>query len=87
PLSAQHIVNQYSQEELTRIFRAYGELERPAAWSFKIVRAREDQAIQTTTELVDCLKPMLKRGRENKDLARVFQALRIEVKSWVVAVP
>lgn len=78
-LNAGKIVNQYSQDDLKRILRAYGELDRPGAYASRIVRAREDKPVETTTDLVDCLKPMLKRGRENKDLAKVFQALRIEV--------
>jgi len=78
-LSASEIVNQYSHKELIRIFKTYGEIDRPATWSARIIKAREEKQIQTTSNLVDCLKPLLKRGREHKDLARVFQALRIEV--------
>lgn len=78
-LTAGEIVNQYSQENLAGILRKYGEINRPGAWSARIIRARDEKPLETTTELVDCLKPMLKRGREHKDLARVFQALRIEV--------
>lgn len=79
PLSARKIVNTYSHKELTRVIREYGEINRPAAWSAKIVKAREEKQIHTTNDLVGCLKPLLKRGKENKDLARIFQALRIEV--------
>ncbi|MCK5820949.1 MAG: 16S rRNA (cytosine(1402)-N(4))-methyltransferase RsmH [Bacteroidales bacterium] len=79
PISAHEIVNAYSHEELTRVIKDYGEINRPAAWSAKIIKARETKQIMTTTDLVNSLKPLLKRGRENKDLARIFQALRIEV--------
>lgn len=81
PLSARNIVNSYSHKELTRVIKDYGEINRPAAWSAKIIKAREEKQIHTTNDLVGCLKPLLKRGKENKDLARIFQALRIEVNS------
>jgi len=79
PLSARDIVNTYSHDELTKVIREYGEINRPAAWSARIIKERESKQILSTTDLVNCLKPMLKQGRENKDLARIFQALRIEV--------
>ncbi|MEA1877855.1 MAG: 16S rRNA (cytosine(1402)-N(4))-methyltransferase RsmH [Bacteroidota bacterium] len=81
PLSARVIVNTYSHKELTRVIRDYGEINRPTVWSSKIIKAREEKQIHTTNDLVGCLKPLLKRGKENKDLARIFQALRIEVNS------
>lgn len=82
-LSAKEIVNEYSQEELTRVFKTYGELDRPGAWAARILRTRSEQVIETTTQLVDCLQGMLQRGKENKDLARIFQALRIEVNQEI----
>jgi 16S rRNA (cytosine1402-N4)-methyltransferase len=78
-LTAERIVNEYSREEMIRIFRAYGELDRPDRWASQVIKARETQGLRTTFELVSCLEPMLKKGRENKDLAKIFQALRIEV--------
>ena len=79
PLMAQDIVSQYSQDELFRIFRDYGELDRPGVWATRVVKSREEQEIRSTSDLVECFRPLLKRGRENKELAKLFQALRIEV--------
>ena len=81
--TAKDIVNNYSKEELNRIFKTYGELERPGAFVGRILRYREEAKIETTGELVSCLNPLLKRGKENKDLARVFQALRLEVNQEI----
>lgn len=78
-LTAQKVVNEYSREELIRILRSYGELNRAGRWAAQIIKTREEKAIASTFELVSCLEPLLKKGREHKDLARVFQALRIEV--------
>lgn len=77
--TAAEVLNQSSQEELTRMLREYGELDRPGAWAAKIVQARASQPLSTTTDLVDCLQPLLKKGKEHKDLAKVFQAVRIAV--------
>jgi 16S rRNA (cytosine1402-N4)-methyltransferase len=62
-------------EELTRVFRLYGELKRPdkAAWAVK------DKEVRTTGELKAVLGHLAPRGKENKFMAQVFQALRIEL--------
>ena len=51
----------------------------------RIIKAREEKPITTTQELVEALKPSLPRGRENKSLSRIFQALRIEVNQEMEA--
>ncbi len=78
-LTARQVINQYSQEELTRVFRDFGEL--PNAWklALTLIDAREKQEIITTDQLKEVLLRFTRKGQENKFYARVFQALRIEV--------
>ena len=84
-LTARQVVNQYSQEELTRIFRDFGEL--PNAWklALTLIEAREKQAINTTEQLKQVVERFTRKGQENKFYARVFQALRIEVNGELEA--
>lgn len=78
-LSAWEVVNQYSDKQLSDVLFQYGEV----AQSFKIAKhilsKRTDKPIQTTEDLKQVLQPFLIRGKENKILAQVFQAIRIEV--------
>lgn len=78
-LTARQIVNQYSPDELKRIFVEYGELRHSFRISQQLVSARDSEEITTTTRLKEILMPLAERGRENKFFAQVFQALRIEV--------
>ena len=92
-LNAERIVAEYSEEQLADIFYLYGELKNSRRIAAAIVKARQLRPITTTTELVEVLKPLMARDskpakaydREKKDLARVFQALRIEVNGEMVA--
>ncbi|MEN7548878.1 16S rRNA (cytosine(1402)-N(4))-methyltransferase RsmH [Rapidithrix thailandica] len=77
--SAKVVVNEYSEEELVQVFRLYGELRNARQIAQEIVKVRASKAIETTTELVDVIRKFAKRNAENKFLALVFQALRIEV--------
>ncbi len=77
--SAADVVNTYSAEQLATIFRLYGELWQAPRLAAAIVKARATAPIQTTYQLAELMSPLLGRDREKKDLARVFQALRIEV--------
>ena len=77
--SAADIVNGYSAEQLTSIFRLYGELKQGYRLATAIVKARSTVPILTTLQLADVLTPFIGRDREKKDLAKAFQALRIEV--------
>ena len=83
--SAADIVNTYTAEQLTTIFRLYGELRQAGKLALAIVKARSNQPIQTTQELADLLTPYIGRDREKKDLAKAFQALRIEVNGEMEA--
>ena len=84
-LDAKHIVEEYSEEQLSGILYLYGELKNSRRIAAAIVKARQQKPITTTTELVEVLKPLMGYDREKKDLARVFQALRIEVNGEMVA--
>ena len=78
-LTAKQVVNQYSPDELKRIFVEYGELNHAYRIAQQIANARDTEEINTTTRLKEVLLPLAERGRENKFYARIFQALRIEV--------
>ena len=84
-LNAKRIVEEYSEEQLSSIFYLYGELKNSRRIASAIVKARQQKPITTTTELVEVLRPLMGYDREKKDLARVFQALRIEVNGEMTA--
>ena len=92
-LDAKRIVEEYSEEKLSDILYLYGELKNSRRIAAAIVAARRQKPIATTFELVEVLKPLMGRDskpakapdREKKDLARVFQALRIEVNGEMLA--
>jgi 16S rRNA (cytosine1402-N4)-methyltransferase len=77
--SAQDVVNQYDEKALSDIFYRYGELSDGRTLARRILKAREEQPIITTQQLVEALRPSLLRGKENKSLSKIFQAIRIEV--------
>lgn len=83
--TAADLINAASEQELAAILRLYGELPNAAALSHAIVLARNVHPFTTTGELCDAVRPLLPRGRENKALAMVFQALRIEVNGELEA--
>lgn len=84
-LNAKRVVEEYSEEQLSDVLYLYGELKNSRRIASAIVKARQQKPIATTTELVEVLKPLMGYDREKKDLARVFQALRIEVNGEMVA--
>ncbi len=79
PLSAADIVNKYSIEELTNIFKIYGELDKPYKAAQMICSARETAPIETTEQLSAAVKKLYNIHTEHKFLAKLYQALRIEV--------
>lgn len=84
-LTAAQVVNEYSEEQLTRIFRLYGEAKEPQRVARAIVKARENGALETTGALSEAVGQVLPRDREKKELTKVFQALRIEVNGEMKA--
>ena len=78
-VSAKNIIAEYSEEQLADILYYYGELKQSRRIASAIVKARSKGDISTTGQLAEAVAPTLGFDREKKDLARVFQALRIEV--------
>lgn len=77
--TAADIVAEYDEEALADIFYLYGELKNSRRISSALVKARQQHAIATTQDFLHVVEPFFKREREKKDMARLFQALRIEV--------
>ena len=82
-LSAHSLVNTFEEEKLRQVFWQYGELRTAPALARLIVEARKDAAIDTTFDLKAVLKKHLPKGRENKILAQIYQAIRIEVNQEI----
>ncbi len=78
-LTAEQVVNRYSEEELARVIREYGEERMWRKIARRIVEARKLEPIRTTTRLAEVVRSVVKGPNVNKTLARVFQAIRIEV--------
>jgi len=78
-LDAYKVVNDYSETDLQKVFKEYGELKNARRLASKVVYSRSLKKIETTHELVDALKGMAPRQKQNQFLAQVFQAIRIEV--------
>jgi 16S rRNA (cytosine1402-N4)-methyltransferase len=85
PLSAKNVVNDYGPKELIKIFREYGEIPNAAKLADKIIESREYKEITTTGDLKHAIRHCTPKFEENKYLARVFQALRIEVNQEMEA--
>ena len=77
--TAADVLNTYSEEELKRIFRLYGEVDNAGYLASIIFHNRKDKAINTVNDLKVMITKCVKRGKENQYYAQVFQALRIEV--------
>lgn len=77
--TAADIVNSYNEPALANIFYYYGELKNSRQIAAAIVKERNNKRIETTGELQTIVQPFFGRDREKKELAKVFQALRIEV--------
>jgi 16S rRNA (cytosine1402-N4)-methyltransferase len=82
-LSAYHVINEYEEEQLKRMFWQYGELRQAPIFARTIVAARKNEEIKTTDQLKQILKKHLQPRRENKTLAQIYQAIRIEVNQEI----
>ena len=78
-LTAADVVNGYDEERLADVFYLYGELKNARKLASVLVKARTKGEIKTIAEFLDVVRPLFGREREKKDLAKVFQALRMEV--------
>ena len=84
-MTAAEVVNTYEEERLADIFYLYGELKNSRKLASALVKARANKQIVTIGDFLDIVKPMFGREREKKELAKVFQALRIEVNQEMEA--
>lgn len=84
-LSAFNVVNEYSEESLKQVFSQYGELRAAPAMARLIVTHRRNEPIKTSNQLKLVLKKFLSPKHENKVLAQIYQAIRIEVNQEIAA--
>jgi 16S rRNA (cytosine1402-N4)-methyltransferase len=84
-VSAADVLNQYSEEELHKVFGMYGELRNARTAAKLIVQFRVNKTFTRTEDLKEALMGVAPRGKENKYFAQVFQALRIEVNQEMKA--
>ncbi|WP_405208089.1 16S rRNA (cytosine(1402)-N(4))-methyltransferase RsmH [Aquimarina sp. LLG6339-5] len=82
-LSAYHVVNEYDESDLRKMFLQYGELRNAPKLARAIVNSRNDRPIKTSAELKEVLKPFMVRHKEHKILAQIYQAIRIEVNQEI----
>jgi len=82
-LSAFHVVNEYDEEQIKQVLLQYGELRSAPAMARKIVENRENEPIKTSEQLKQVLKKFLPPRHENKVLAQIYQAIRIEVNQEI----
>lgn len=84
-LDAEKIINEYTEEELESIFRLYGEIKNSRKLAALIVQKRNIKRVSTTEQLKDVVLECTPKAIENKYMAQVFQALRIEVNDEMEA--
>ena len=84
-LTAADVLNTYDEERLADLFYLYGELKNSRKLALVIVKSRASRQIKTIDEFLEIIKPLFGREREKKELAKVFQALRIEVNQEMEA--
>ena len=83
--TAADVLNSYDEERLANVFYLYGELRNSRRLASAIVKARQKKALATSNDLISAVSPLMKREREKKDMARLFQSLRIEVNQEMTA--
>ncbi|MDT0684791.1 16S rRNA (cytosine(1402)-N(4))-methyltransferase RsmH [Autumnicola psychrophila] len=84
-LSAYEVVNEYDEEQLKKMFYEYADLKNAPKLARMIVTERKEKPIESSEQLNDLLKPSLFKGKENKILAQIYQAIRIEVNQEIEA--
>ena len=84
-LSAYHIINEYAEDKIKEVLWQYGELRQAPAMARVIVEHRTTEEIKTSEQLKTVLKRFLQHKKENKVLAQIFQAIRIEVNQEIEA--
>lgn len=84
--SARDVLNSYSEADLKKVFWRYGELNRAGAMAKAVVASRESGTLKTTEDLKRVLRKFMPRHKENKIMAQIFQAIRIEVNQELEAI-
>ena len=84
-IKASDVLNEYPEEKLAQLFWLYGELQNGRQVAAAIGRARKNSRLDTVTQLLDAVRPVIGREREKKDTAKLFQALRMEVNHEIDA--
>ena len=77
--TAADVLNNYTEEQLADVFYLYGELKSGRRLAKAVVDYRKEKPVRTTADFGEVVEPLMRSEREKKDLARVYQALRIEV--------
>ncbi len=77
--TAADVLNDYTEEQLANVLYLYGELKQARRMAAAIVKARQQQRIETTQHLMDAVGRFITKEHEKKEMAKMFQALRIEV--------
>jgi len=85
PVKASDILEKYSEKQLADIFFHYGELANARKIAATIVKTRENVKIKTTATLLGILEPLFKKDKQKKEMAQVFQAIRIEINNEMEA--
>lgn len=80
---AKYVLAEYSEEQIANILFLYGELKQSRRMAAAIVKARSKSPIVTVAQLLEVIRPFIKPQHEKKELAQVFQALRIEVNNEI----
>jgi 16S rRNA (cytosine1402-N4)-methyltransferase len=83
--TAEKIVNNYDETTLANVFYRYGELRSSRRYASEIINQRKNKKIVTTQDLIALFRPMIPQARFHKELAQIFQALRIEVNQELSA--
>lgn len=84
-MTAADVVNTYDEERLADVFYLYGELKNSRKIAAALVKARSTRKIATTQDFIGAVESLFRREREKKDMAKLFQALRIEVNNEMTA--
>ncbi|MCU0428412.1 MAG: 16S rRNA (cytosine(1402)-N(4))-methyltransferase RsmH [Cytophagaceae bacterium] len=85
PLSALQVLNEYTESELHKLLGMYGEITNAKTLAHALIRQRSNKKLQTIADLREAAIPLAPKGKENKYLAQVFQAIRIEVNQELEA--
>ena len=77
--TAADVLNNYTEEQLADVFYLYGEMKNARRIAKAVCDYRREKSLQTTADLGEVIEPLMRSEREKKDMARLYQALRIEV--------